>query len=143
MQSIGKLFIVSILVVLPIHLGFADDGEAVDTTQQWEVLLHSAKEILTGSLSGQTGVKIAPSAQLAIGDTLMSLSDVVGGKSKTHSSLEGTPVSVRLRMNAEENMATFLLGTHPEPDRSPRYHTVVFMKDSTGMWLIVSWVASY
>ena len=139
MQKVGKMLIVSTLVVLPIHLGFADDGEAADKSMKWQILVQSVQDILTGTNSGQTAVSIAPGAQLAIGDTPVSLFDVVGGTSKTHSLLEEsgrTPVTLHLKMNDEENAAFLLIGTQPEPKRVPRYHTVVFMKDSTGMWLI-------
>ena len=109
MQTIGKVLIVSILVVLTIHLASAGDGDAEDKSEKWQVLVHSVQEILTGIYSDQTAVKIALGAQLAIGDTLVSLSDVVRGKSKTYSILEKSdeaPVSVRLKMNDEENDAT-------------------------------------
>jgi hypothetical protein len=50
------------------------------------------------------------------------------------------PVSIRRKMNAEKNAAFVLFKTQRESKM--RYHTVVFMKDSTGTWMIESWQAS-
>lgn len=146
MQTIRMLLVVTILAVLPTHRGMSDDRDTTDTSKEWSSLVQSVQDILHGSSSGQTLVEIAPWAQLAIGDTLLRLSDVVGGRSETHSLLEDSynaPASIRLKVNDEENAAYLILGTHPEPKRHPQYHTVVFMKDSAGLWLIESWHASH
>lgn len=50
-------------------------------------------------------------------------------------------MTVQLKMNEAENAAYLILGTHPEPTKNSRFHTVVFMKDSKGRWLIESWHA--
>lgn len=80
MKRIGKFLILSILVGFGSHSGYTGDGKVLDKSAKWQVLAQSVQEILTGATSDQTTVRVAPGAQLAIGDTLVSLSDVVGGK---------------------------------------------------------------
>ena len=145
MQSAGKLFILSVLTVLAINLGLAGNPEIGDQSDEWYSLVQSVRDILTGSPATQTVVRISPEAQLAIGDTILSLSDVVSGKDKTRTLLEKSEqnaVSLHLKVNDAKDAAFLIFKTRPEPEKLPRLHTVVFMKDSKGGWLIESWHTS-
>ena len=135
--------ILCIIVVCPPPRALASgDGAAVDTSQKWQILLHTVQEILSGSAPGEYSAKIGPGAQLVIGERQFDLGEVVASRDSTllrEDPIRG-PVSLRLKMNDQENAAFLLLRT--VPDSTTRYHTVVFMKDSTGTWMIESWHAS-
>ncbi len=146
MQSSRKLLIGTLLITCACSMAIAGSGTVPDTTQQWYGLVQSVKDVLTGTFSGKTGVGIAAGAQLAIQDTMVSLSDVVKGKDARHSLIEDSKnnaASIHLKVNDPEDAAYLILGTHPEPAKAPRYHTVVFMKDAKGGWFIESWHTSH
>jgi len=143
MKNVVAALLCTMVVGSPFRVLAAGDSVAADTSQKWQILLHTVQEILTGNSPGQYSARIAPGAQLAIGDRLLDLEGVVASRDSNLLLEDQTrgPVSLHLKMNTEENAAFLLLGT--QPDSKKRYHTVVFMKDSTGTWMVESWHASH
>jgi ketosteroid isomerase-like protein len=98
-----------------------------------------------GKTSSQPGIEVADGARLVIRGNIVSLADVIAGKSKNCSLVEKSeksPVSVQLKMNDAEDAAYLILGTQPEGQKGQRVHTVLFMKDANGKWLIENWHTS-
>jgi len=142
MKKVAALILYALILGSSSRVLASWDGVAAGTSQKWQVLLHTVQEILAGNEPAQDRTRVAPGAQLAIGERLLDLAGVIAS-SQSNLLLEDQtrgPVSLHLKMNDEENAAFLLLGT--QPDSKTRYHTVVFMKDSTGMWMIESWHAS-
>jgi hypothetical protein len=119
------------------------DGVPDDNSPEWGVLNHTIQEALTGGQLGPYSAKIAPQAQLAIGDSLLDLPAVFasGRGDLLRGDQNRPPVSICRKMNAEKNAAFLLFATQRES--KTRYHTVVFMKDSTGTWMVESWQVSH
>ena len=142
MKKVAALILCAMTVGSSSRVLASGDGVVADTSQKWQVLLHTVQEILTGNVPGQYSARIAPGAQLAIGDRLLDLAGAVASCDSNLLLEDQTrgPVFLHLKMNDEENAAFLLLGT--QPDSEKRYHTVVFMKDSTGTWMIEGWHAS-
>jgi len=118
------------------------DGDDQDTSPGWTILQHTVQEVLTGGRLGPYSAQIAPGAQIAVGDSVLDLADALAsgyvtlpihGQSKP-------PALIRQKMNREGDAAFMLFGT--QRDSGMRYHTVVFMRDSTGTWAIESWHVS-
>jgi hypothetical protein len=127
--------------LFPLVLAFGDrDGQA--TSPEWRVLEHTVQEVLTGGRLGPYSARIAPGAQLAFGDSVLDLGAALAGDRAHLLAWDQTkpPTVIRERMSRDGDAAFMLFGTRH--DSEMRYHTVVFMQDSTGTWAIESWHVS-
>jgi len=142
MNVVAAVLVCVMTAGLPTIVRASGDGAAADSSQKWQVLLHTVQEILSGEAPGPYSARIAPGAQLVLGDRMLDLGEVVASRDSNALLEDQTrgPVSLHLKMNDEENAAFLVLVT--QPDAKARYHTVVFMRDTTGAWLVESWHAS-
>jgi hypothetical protein len=114
-------------------------------TEKWQSLVQSVQDVLAGKSIGSKNIIISPSAYLAFGKTYENLRSVVTGDSKTCSLKEDSTrggVRVVVKVNDSENAAFVTLKTQTGKKSNERIHTVVFMKDSTGIWNIEAWCVS-
>jgi hypothetical protein len=89
------------------------DRDGQDTSPEWIVLQHTVQEILTGGPLDPYSTRIAPGAQLAVGDSALDLAAALAAR---HPDLliqgqSKPPVIIRQRMNRDENAAFMIFGT--------------------------------
>ena len=145
MKRHRSLLVSCIILGLLVGSALAYAGDSNEKDAKWAPLVESVKNILLGKTSDQPGIDVADGAQLVTKGSIVSLADVIAGKSKNCSLVEKSeksPVSVQLKMNNAEDAAYIILGTHPEGQKGQRVHTVLFMKDANGKWLIENWHTS-
>ena len=145
MKRHRSLLVSCIVMGLFIGSALAHAGDVKEKDAKWTPLVESMKNILLGKRSDQPGIDVAHGAQLVIEGSIVSLADVLAEKDKKHSLVEKSeksPVSVLLKMNDAEDAAYIILGTQPEGQKGQRVHTVIFMKDANGKWLIENWHTS-
>lgn len=105
-------------------------------------------EVITNVLAGkdvkQSETVISKGADLVWKGRLMNLKEVVTGGNKTFALADTSfhGVVIKGRTNTAEDMGIITLKTVKEDTTKVRYHTVVFLKDSTGEYRIISWNAS-
>jgi hypothetical protein len=145
MESHRGLLIPILLIGLLFGSVSALAGRSTDKDAMWEPLVQTVKSCLLGKQLEQPRVGVAPGAQLIIQGNIVNLSDALGGRDKEWSLVEKSekkPVSMQLKMNDREDAAYLVLGTQPDGQKGQRVHTVVFMKDSDGKWLMELWHVS-
>jgi hypothetical protein len=104
-------------------------------------LIQTVQDILAGKNIEQAKTTIARGARLVYGTEFEDLEGVVAGEIKTCSladtSYQG--VMVQLKTNQSEDAGYVILKTQRVDKAKVRFHTIVFMKDSTGQLKIESW----
>jgi hypothetical protein len=108
-------------------------------------LVETVQGILAGKQPVAGGIVISPGAHLIFGTHFENLFAVVKGESRECSLNEGPTgqmLWMSMKINDPEDAAFLTLKTRIENPPSVRYHTVVFMKDSTGHWSIQTWHTS-
>jgi hypothetical protein len=107
----------------------------------WQ-LQRTVTDILAGKNVEQSKAAIAQRARIVIGEKYEYLKAVVAGEVKS-SSLADTSyqgVEINAATNPTEDWGTIILKT-ARPDGRVRFHTIVFQKDSTGVYKITVWHA--
>jgi hypothetical protein len=131
------LVLLGILIVVPI----VNNVSSQDKSKRFYGLIQTVQDILTGKNLEQTQTKIAHGARLVHGAEFEDLKGVVAGEIKTcplaDTSYQG--VMVQLKTNQSEDAGYIILKTQTVDKAKVRFHTVVFMKDSTGQLKIESW----
>jgi len=119
----------------------ANNVSSQDTHGEFWQLVQAVKDILAGKNVEQGKTTIARGASLVYGTTFEDLKGVVAGEIKTCSladeSYQG--VMIQAKTNTSEDMGFLVLKTQTSDKAKVRFHTVVFMKDSTGQFKIHSW----
>ena len=121
----------------------SEDLDRQDAAGDWRVLQHTVQEVLTGSRRlGPNSARIAPGARLAVGGSVLDLATAVAAGHADLLAQDQTtpPTLIRQKMDPDGSAAFMLLGM--ERDSKMCYHTVVFMKDSTGTWMVETWHVS-
>lgn len=142
MSPLRIIVVCTILVVGLTSLTFSRTGDDKEKSENYEPLVRLVQNVLAGKSLEEKGVVISRGAILVIGGSTENLADVVAGKVKSRSLVEKTqdnPASIKLKMNDAENAAWLILGTQTGKDSGKRFHTVVFMKDSLGIWQADVW----
>jgi hypothetical protein len=122
-------------------ISFAAIGTGQDKSDDVNRLVQTVRDILGGKHPEVTATAIAPGAMLVKGTRFENLSDVVAGRSRTCSLTEGSyeAVSLQSKTNKSDDAGYLILKTQHIDKNRVRFHTVVFMKDSTGLLKIESW----
>jgi hypothetical protein len=141
MSRTRKLLDLPLLFLLLSMFPLASHVLSQDKSERFYGLIQTARDILTGKNTEQTQTTIAHGARLVCGVEFEDLKAVVAGKVKTCSladtSYQG--VMVQLKTNQSEDAGYLILKTQTVDKAKVRFHTVVFMKDSTGQLKIESW----
>jgi hypothetical protein len=138
------LFCTFALVISCSHMSAAGEEKAVDTSATWKPLLLFVQDILAGKDLAGHEIGISPGAYLVSGNRCENLHGVISGEVKTCTLNEGpsrAAMSIALKMNDAEDAAYLRLKTQTVEKTDDRYHTIIFMKNSDGRWLIESWHA--
>jgi hypothetical protein len=124
------------------HQTIAAEEKAIETSVAWEPLLQFVQDILAGKDIAGNGIGISPGAYLVSGNRCENLHGVISGEVKTCTLIEGssrTATAMALKMNDAEDAAYLRLKTQTGEKADDRYHTIVFMKNSDGRWLVECW----
>jgi len=141
MSRVRNLLVLPLLFALSHMVLVVNDVSSQDKSERFYGLIQTVQDILTGKNAEQTQTTIALGARLVYGSEFEDLKAVVAGKVKTCSladtSYQG--VMVQLKTNQSEDAGYLVLKTQTVDKAKVRFHTVVFMKDSTGQLKIESW----
>jgi len=141
MSRVRNLLVLPLLFALSHMVLVVNDVSSQDKSERFYGLIQTVQDILTGKNAEQTQTTIAHGARLVCGVEFEDLKAVVAGKVKTCSladtSYQG--VMVQLKTNQSEDAGYLVLKTQTVDKAKVRFHTVVFMKDSTGQLKIESW----
>jgi hypothetical protein len=107
-----------------------------------ETLLSFPKRILAGGDANRNDTLIAHGARFVSGSSNVDLQEIVAGKNASFSLVEDTSwqgVEIRLKTNDNDDSAYMVLTTAKRATNERRHHTIVLMKDNTGIWRVESW----
>ncbi len=134
---------IALLLVLLIIVPSSNRALCQDNRGKFLDLIQTAWDILAGKNTQQAKSSIAHGSRLICGSKYEDLLSVVSrqtdGCSLVDTSYHGVMVSGQT--NPSEDMGYFVLKTRTSDTTKVRFHTVVFMKDSTGQYKIFSWQA--
>jgi len=141
-MSRSRKLIVVLLLTGPIVAVFSAAGQpAQDEHEEFYKIVRTIKDILQGQNTEQARAGIAPGARLIWGAKFVDLGDVVTGKNTTCSLADTSfhGVMIQARTNETEDMGWVILKTRQSDTTNVRFHSVVFLKDSTGRYRIHHW----
>lgn len=142
MKTFG-VFLAVVLVVGSSAWGQGSTDRAVQAgSAEWIPLQHTVQEILMEGRLSARSARVAPGARIAVGDSVLDLAAVLdaGDEKLVVRGASKPPALIRQAMSRNGDAAFMLFGVERESET--RYHTVVFMQDSTGAWAIESWHVS-
>jgi hypothetical protein len=120
-------------------------GQHKDNSEKWAPLVYAVKDVLAGKKIASDSILISPGAYLVKDGTFTNLRSVALGELRTVSLTEDASrsgASITMKINDPENAAYLMLKTVSATKDGARYHTVVFMKDDKGRWVIQAWHTS-
>jgi hypothetical protein len=141
MSRTSDLLALLLLFVLLCMVPIADTISAQDKHEEFWRLDRTVQDILAGKNIEQAIATIARGARLVHGVRFEDLKGVVAGEIKTCSLADTSyhGVMIQAYTNPSEDMGCIILKTQTYDKPQVRFHTVVFMKDSTGQYKIHSW----
>ncbi len=106
----------------------------------WKTV-RTVNDILAGQNIEQAVATISKGARLVCGVRFENLRAVVAGEVATCSLADTSyhGIAIQAQTNPSEDMGFLVLKTQQADTTKVRYHTVVFLKDSTGQFKILSW----
>ena len=127
----------AVLWIVPI----ASTVSSQDKSDGYYGLVQTVQDILAGKNVEQTQTTIANGARLVYGAEFEQLKGVITGEIGTCSLVDTSyhAVMIRAKTNPSEEAGYIILKTQTVDKAKVRFHTVVFMKDSTGQLKIESW----
>lgn len=141
MVRTSNLFVILLLFVFLCVVWIPNNVSSQDKSGEFWRLVKTVQDILAGKNVEQTKTTIAEGARLIYGTKFEDLKGVVAGEIRTCSladeSYQG--VMMNAKTNPSEDMGFLTLKTQTPDKAKVRFHTVVFMKDSTGEFKIHSW----
>jgi 6-phosphofructokinase len=141
MSRTKNLLVLPLVFVLLCTVLIANKVLSQDKSKVFYGLIQTVEDILTGKNIDQAKTTIAHGARLVYGTKFEDLRAVVAGEIKTCSLADTSykGVMVQLKTNQSEDAGYVILKTQTVDKAKMRFHTVVFMKDSTGQLKIESW----
>jgi len=136
-----RMFLFSLVLCLALPLNIATSQE--EHKEFWH-LVQTINDILAGKDVDHAKSCIAHGARLVDGARFVDLEGALTGNDTTvalaDTSYQG--VMIQGRTNPSEDMGFLILKTVKSDKSMVRFHTVVFLKDSTGEFKIECWHAS-
>lgn len=134
---LSLLFVLLWMLPMANYVGSQEKHEEV-----WK-FVQTVQDILAGNNREQAKAAVTPGARLVSGSRFENLRAVVAeeieGLSLADTSYQG--VMMQLETNPSEDAGVLVLKTQKSDTTKVRFHTVVFMKDSTGHYQIHAWHA--
>jgi len=133
------------LSVLFLLLPMASSALSQDDHREYWQFVDNVVDITQGKNVEQAQTVIRQGARLVYGTRFEELKSVVEGEIKTCSLADTSyhGVMIHAKTNSSEDAGFIILKTQKTDTAKVRFHTIVFMKDSTGLYLIESWHTSY
>ena len=142
-MSRGRHLFILVLLALLCRTPNSGDVLCQDEPKAFWQLVQTVRDILEGKNMEQAAASITPGAHLVCGTRFEDLGAVVAGERKPCSLADSSYQGVMLiaKTNASEDMGFLTLKTQASDTTKVRFHTVVFIKDSTGAYKILTWHA--
>jgi hypothetical protein len=132
-----------ILLFLACTLGAS--AQSKDPSEKWMPLYQAVENILAGKPIADGNIVVGKEAYLVYGASYQSLPGVMKGEFKNITLVEDTSRksgSITMKINDREEAAYMTLMTETKANTERRYHTIVFMKDDKGRWVLNAWHTS-
>ncbi len=138
---IHKVFFIAAAALVLSPTAFAQSTG--DRAEPFYAVVRTVEDIIAGKNLEQAKNAIVPGALLVRGADLVNLREVVEGRNPKVSLVDTAQhgVMIMLKTNKAEDAGHLILKTAAYGSEKPHYHTVTFMKDSTGQVMIESWHA--
>lgn len=132
--------LVLLSLLLCIH-PIANQASSQDKHEEFWQLVKTVQDILEGKNDELAITSIAHGARLVCRVRFEDLKSVVAGEIKTCSLADTSyhGVMIQAKSNPSEDMGFLILKTQTSDRVNVRFHTVVFMKDSAGLFKIQHW----
>jgi hypothetical protein len=143
MSRTREHFVPLLLLLLFSFVPFASRASSQDTHEQFWRFVHAVQDILTGKGGAGSQSIIAKEARLVYGVRFERLQAVVAGNIESCSLVDTSYHQVEIigKTNPSEDAGFITLKTVQYDTTRVRFHTIVFMKDSTGEYKISIWHA--
>ena len=131
-----------ILAVAIPTIVFCGQADKTDSSYSPMKLVTLAQDIISGKNQQTTLSSIAPGSYVVSSSGMADLRSVILGTDKSIQLTEDTTrqaMRVMLKSNSDEDSAYLVLTTATRQATDLRCHTIVFMKDKTGKWLVETW----
>jgi protein TonB len=132
-------------VTIPIKFRLGPDSYKSGHEELFQ-LKADVENFLRGQSQDSLARLVDPEAYIVFETDFEPLLPLVKDKKKSTRLVEGKDTKFefsRLRTDADMKACFLVLKTQPVKSNSPRFHTVVFMKDSSGNWKIEAWHVSH
>ena len=132
-----------LLFVVLCMVPFANNVVSQDKHEEFWKFVRKIQDILAGKNIEQSQTIIPRGARLIYGARVENLSGVVAGEVKTCSLADTSyhQLEIVAKTNPSEDAGFVMLKTVKYDTTKVRFHTIVFMKDSTGQYKIDIWQA--
>lgn len=143
-MSRTRNLIVVLLIAVPLSIGpNASSALGQDGHEEFYKLLQTVQDILAGKNVEQSLKAIGKGAGLVYGTKQVDLRGVVTGEITTCALVDTAyhGIAIQGRTNESEDMGFFVLKTQKVDTAVVRYHSIVFIRDSTGHYQINIWHA--
>jgi hypothetical protein len=141
MSRTRNLFVPLLLFALLCVVPIAGTVSSQDKHEEFWQFVQTVRDILAGKNVEQAQTTIPPGARLVYGRRLENLKAVVAGEIRgcalADTSYHG--VMIQAETNPSEDAGVLILKTQKYDTTKVRFHTIVFMKDSTGQYKIHTW----
>jgi hypothetical protein len=143
MSRTGNLLVLLLLFVLLCIVPIAKNVVSQDKHEEFWQFVQTVQDILAGKNVEQAQTIIPRGARLIYGARVENLKGVVTGEIKTCSLADTSyhQVEIIAQTNPSEDAGFLMLKTVKYDTTKVRFHTIVFMKDSTGQYKISIWQA--
>ena len=140
MSRTRNLFVLILFIALFCIVPIAN-SVSKDTKEQILQILQTVQDILAGKNAEQAQNSISKGAPLVYGVRFEKLKAVVAGEIKGLSLADTSyhGVMIQAETDSSEDAGVLILKTQKSDTTKVRFHTVVFMRDSTGQFKIHSW----
>jgi len=141
MSRTRNILVPLLLFVLLCMASFASGVPGQDKHEEFWQLVQTVRDILAGKNVEQAQTIIPQGAGLVYGVRFEKLKAVVAGEIKGLSLADTSyhGVMIQAKTNPSEDAGFIILKTQKYDTTRVRFHTIVFMKDSTGKYKISSW----
>jgi hypothetical protein len=141
MSRTRNLFVPLLLFAQLCVVPIAGTVSSQDKHEEFWQFVQTVRDILAGKNVEQAQTTIPPGARLVYGARYESLKAVVAGEIKACSLADTSyhGVMIQAKTNPSEDAGVLILKTQKYDTTKVRFHTIVFMKDSTGHYKIHTW----
>jgi hypothetical protein len=141
MPRTRNLLVLPLLIALLCMVTIANSVPSQDENGEFWKMIRTVQDILAGKNVEQSLKSVGKGAGLVYGAKQVDLRGVVTGEITTCALVDTSyhGIVVQGRTNQSEDMGFIVLKTQKADTTKVRFHTVVFIKDTTGHYIISVW----